>query len=188
MVFCFVLAVALGITLYMYHRYIQKQLREVELNDILLKFMEQNQALVRKDAEHEHERNEMVKQLTTLQKERIKAMQTFEVFLKDRKNVIALGELEKQLFFGRDHWKVMLEFINEVYPGLYEKIETRNPTLSELEKKVFLLSLFKLSRPDEAAILEVSTSVLDKARGRVKRLKSLDDGLSSYFWATNFKQ
>ncbi len=168
------LVVILIITLLLYHRYIQKQLREVELNNILLQFMEQNTELLNKDAEQEWEKLEMVQQLKAFQKERVKAMQTLEVLLKDRKNSIALNDLKNQLFGERDHWTVMLEFINKAYPGLYDGIKTKYPMLNELELKVVLLSNFKLSRADEAAILGVSTSVLDKVRGRVRRVKSLD--------------
>ena len=68
----------------------------------------------------------------------------------------------------------MLGVIDMAYPGLYDYIKKEYPSSSELEKKVLLLSRFKLLRTDEATLLGISTSVLDKVRGRVKKLKSLD--------------
>ena len=110
-----------------------------------------------KGTEQEKEHLKLVEQLSDMQKERIKAMQKLEVFLKDRRNLSA-----------------MLGVIDMAYPGLYDYIKKEYPSSSELEKKVLLLSRFKLLRTDEATLLGISTSVLDKVRGRVKKLKSLD--------------
>lgn len=168
------LVVILSFTLVLYHRYIQKRLHEVELNNILLQFIEQNKELLREGAKQEQERLKLIEQLSDIQKERIKAIQKLEVFLKDRRNLSALNDLEHQIFSGQDHWKVMLELIDMVYPGLYDCINKEYPSIKELEKRVLLLSHFRLSRNDEATLLGVSTSVLDKVRGRIRRLKNLD--------------
>lgn len=97
-------------------------------------------------------------------------MQKLDVFMKDRKNSTSLTDLEKLVFDGDDHMKMMMQVIDVMYPGLYRKINDTYPELSELEKKVCLLSRFKLSRYEEAMILGISTSVLDKTRGKVKKI------------------
>ena len=51
--------------------------------------------------------------------------------------------------------------------------------MSELERRVYMLNDFKLSRIDEALLLDVSTSVLDKARGKVKKLLEQDSVIST---------
>ena len=169
-----ILAITTGLTLILYYHFIQKRLHEVELNNILLQFIEQNKELLHKGTEQEKEHLKLVEQLSDMQKERIKAMQKLEVFLKDRRNLSALSDLERQFFLGQNHWEVMLGVIDMAYPGLYDYIKKEYPSSSELEKKVLLLSRFKLLRTDEATLLGISTSVLDKVRGRVKKLKSLD--------------
>ena len=172
---CLLLTIILGFALVVYYRYIQKRIHEVELNNVLIQFVEQNESLLKQDAEREKERRLMVGQLLDLQNERIQAMQKLDVFLKDRKNATPLSDLEKQLFKGKDHLEVMMEMIDEAYPGLAAKIKAAYPSMDELEQKVCLLSQFKLSRNDEAKILGISVSVLDKARSRVKKLMETDE-------------
>jgi tetratricopeptide (TPR) repeat protein len=170
---CLVFVIITVFAFVMYYRYVQKCIREVELNNVLIQFMEQNEELLKQSAEQEKEHHEIVNQLLDMQKEKIKTMQKLDVFLKDRKDTIALTDLEKQLFLGKDHLEVMLEVIDEAYPGLLAKIKEEYPLMDELEQKVCLLSRFKLSRYDEARVLGVSISVLDKARGRVRKLMEM---------------
>ena len=170
---CLVFVIITVFAFVMYYRYVQKCIREVELNNVLIQFMEQNEELLKQSAEQEKEHHEIVNQLLDMQKDKIKTMQKLDVFLKDRKDTIALTDLEKQLFLGKDHLEVMLEVIDEAYPGLLAKIKEEYPLMDELEQKVCLLSRFKLSRYDEARVLGVSISVLDKARGRVRKLMEM---------------
>ncbi len=44
--------------------------------------------------------------------------------------------------------------------------------MNDLDYKVCLLSRLKLSRSEEADLLGISTSVLDKIRGKVHRMMS----------------
>jgi len=46
--------------------------------------------------------------------------------------------------------------------------------MDEMEHRVFMLSRFKLSRVEEAALLGISTSVLDKIRTRVHKIVEQD--------------
>ena len=170
MLLILVLAVILGFSLVLYYRYVQKKLHEAELSAVLLRFMNQNRELLKQNDEQKKKNDIVSEQLSSALSEKLKAMQKLHIFLKNRKDITALTDLEKQLFGGHDHWEVMLGVIHTVYPGLFERIKDEYPMMNELEQKVFLLSRFKLSRPDEAAILGVSTSVLDKARGRVRKL------------------
>lgn len=164
-----IMVAILGFFLVLYYRYVQKRIQEVKLNNVLVQFMEQNEELLKQSVELKNENHTMVGQLLDLQNEKLKTMQKLDLFLKDRKNATALTDLEKQLFSGKDHWEVMLEVIDNAYPGLFAQIKDDYPSMDDLERKVCLLSRFKLSRYDEAAILGVGISVLDKVRGRVKK-------------------
>lgn len=99
-------------------------------------------------------------------------MQKLDVFMKDRKNAANLTDLEQMVFDGNDHMKMMMQVIDVMYPGLYRQINETYPELNDLEKKVCLLSRFKLSRYEEAMILGISMSVLDNIRGKVRKVTS----------------
>ena len=73
----------------------------------------------------------------------------------------------------------MTDLFNTIYPGCYDSLKEKYPDMSELERRVYLLNDFKLSRMDEALLLDVSTSVLDKARGKVKKLIEKDSVISN---------
>ena len=164
------LIILLLIMLLVYYRYIQKDLKEAETNALLLQILNQNSELIHDNEIREKDHREMVQALTGMLTERLKTMQKLDVFLKDRKNIPALTELEKLVFGGKEHWGKMLQIIDSIYPGLYNDIKSSHPELSELECRVFLLSRFNLSRLDEAMILGISISVLDKVRGRIRRI------------------
>ena len=46
--------------------------------------------------------------------------------------------------------------------------------MDEMERRVFMLSRFKLSRMEEASLLGISTSVLDKLRTKVRKIVEQD--------------
>lgn len=158
------------LVLFVYYRLIQKRLKEVETNALLLRIINQNTDLLKDNQEKKEENHQLTETLTSLLTKRLNAMQKLDVFMKDRKNSTSLTDLEKLVFDGDDHMKMMMQVIDVMYPGLYRKINDTYPELSELEKKVCLLSRFKLSRYEEAMILGISTSVLDKTRGKVKKI------------------
>ena len=74
----------------------------------------------------------------------------------------------------------MTDLFNTIYPGLYDSLKEKYPDMSELERRVYMLNDFKLSRLDEALLLDVSTSVLDKARGKVKKLQEQENLFDSF--------
>ena len=69
----------------------------------------------------------------------------------------------------------MTDLFNTIYPGLCDTLKEKHPDLSEFERRVYMLFNFNLSRIDEALLLDVSTSVLDKARGKVKKLQEQEN-------------
>ena len=63
-----------------------------------------------------------------------------------------------------------MDVFDMLYPDLTSTLENKHPEMNDLERKVFLLSRLKLSRVEESTLLGISTSVLDKVRGRVRRM------------------
>ena len=76
------------------------------------------------------------------------------------------------MFDGKQHLEQFMEVFDMVYPGLQDALKAKYPQMSDLDYKVCLLSRLKLSRSEEADLLGISTSVLDKIRGKVHRMMS----------------
>lgn len=97
-------------------------------------------------------------------------MQKLDYFIKNQGDKSPLRELENELFDGKDHMEAMMDLFETMYPGLQSALKEKYPNMTNLEYNVYLLSRFKLSRVEEATLLGISTSVLDKVRGRVRKM------------------
>lgn len=108
-----------------------------------------------------------------------------ECFFKVQTKLLVNGErtakqLANVVFDQSDCWTSLLASIEKLYPNLWETQLEMFPELSLMEQKVLMLSRFKLSRQDEAGVLGISVSVLDKLRGQVrKKTKKLAKSLDS---------
>ena len=146
---------------------IRKQ--EAEIKACLLRFMKQNKALVESNKEKDLKVLDATQQLSDLLYAKLMAMQKLDYCLKTPKDKIALKDLEKEVFGGGDHWEAVKEALEVLYPGLWETIGLKYPDMDEMERRVCMLSHLKLSRLDEATLLGISTSVLDKLRTKVRK-------------------
>jgi hypothetical protein len=146
---------------------IRKQ--EAEANANLFHFMQQNKALVESNKEKDLKVLDATQQLSDLLYAKLMAMQKLDYCLKTPKDKIALKNLEKEVFGGGDHWEAVKEALEVLYPGLWETIGLKYPDMDEMERRVCMLSRLKLSRLDEATLLGISTSVLDKLRTKVRK-------------------
>ena len=146
---------------------IRKQ--EAEANANLFHFMQQNKALVESNKEKDLKVLDATQQLSDLLYAKLMAMQKLDYCLKTPKDKIALKDLEKEVFGGGDHWEAVKEALEVLYPGLWETIGLKYPDMDEMERRVCMLSHLKLSRLDEATLLGISTSVLDKLRTKVRK-------------------
>ena len=79
-------------------------------------------------------------------------------------------DLEREVFGDGDHWEAVKEVLDALYPGLWETLGLKYPDMDEMERRVYMLSQLKLSRLGEATLLGISTSVLDKIRGKVRKM------------------
>ena len=156
MMMAVVIIIVLAIALFLYYRIIQKNKKDAEMKATLLRVMKDNENLIQDKSDN--------------LAEKLRSMQRLEILTKDQKDKYLLANLEKEMFGNKNHWEVMTDLFNTIYPGLYDSLKEKYPDMSELERRVYMLNDFKLSRIDEALLLDVSTSVLDKARGKVKKL------------------
>ena len=144
--------------------------KEAETNANLFHFMQQNKALVESNMAHEKKAIDTMQQLSDVLFARLKAMQKLDYSLKNPKDKIAQKDLEKEVFGDGEHWEVVKEVLDALYPGLWESLKLKYPEMDEMERRVFMLSRLKLSRLGEATLLGISTSVLDKIRTKVHRI------------------
>lgn len=156
-----VIIIVLAVALVLYYRIIQKNKKEAEMKATLLKVMKDNENLIQDKSDN--------------LAEKLRSMQRLEILSKDHKDKYLLANLEKEMFGDKNHWEVMTDLFNAVYPGLYDTLKEKYPDMSEIECRVYMLSNFDLTRLDEALLLDVSTSVLDKARGKVKKLQEQEN-------------
>ena len=156
MMMAVVIIIVLAVALFLYYRIIQKNKKEAEMKATLLRVLKDNEDLIQDKSDN--------------LAEKLRSMQRLEILTKDQKDKFLLANLENEMFGDKNHWEVMTDLFNTIYPGLYDSLKEKYPDMSELERRVYMLNDFKLSRIDEALLLDVSTSVLDKARGKVKKL------------------
>lgn len=161
----YVIIVVLAVVFALYYRIVQKNKKEAEIKATLMRVLNDNETLIRDKSE-------------TIS-EKLRSMQRLEILTKDQKDKYLLSNLEKEMFGDKNHWEVMTDLFNTIYPGLYDTLKEKHPDLSEHERRVYMLSNFNLSRLDEALLLDVSTSVLDKARGKVKKLQEQENLFNS---------
>ena len=168
-----VIAIVIGLLLLVLVLYLfrsaQASRREARANANLFHFMQQNKALVESNMAQEQKTVDMEQRLSDLLYARLYAMQQLDYCLKTPKDKGALKDLEHEVFGKGDHWDAMKQILMELYPGLWESLRLKYPEMDELELRVSMLSRLKLSRQGEAALLGISTSVLDKIRTKVKK-------------------
>ena len=168
-----VIAIVIGLLLLVLVLYLfrsaQASRREARANANLFHFMQQNKALVESNMAQEQKTVDMEQRLSDLLYARLYAMQQLDYCLKTPKDKGALKDLEHEVFGKGDHWDAVKQILMELYPGLWESLRLKYPEMDELELRVSMLSRLKLSRQGEAALLGISTSVLDKIRTKVKK-------------------
>ena len=164
----------LGIVALFLYRSALRNKKEAEINANLFHFMQQNKELIQHNAEHEKRYLDQTQHLSNLLTDKFHAMQKLDCYLKGQGDKIILKDLEKSLFEGKNHLVAIMELLDELYPDLNETLKTKYPEMSDLERQVYILSRYKLPRIEEASLLGISTSVLDKARGKVRKMMEND--------------
>ncbi len=172
---------------------------EAEAKANLFHFMQQNKVLAQKNEEQEQKshKNELAYQnmleklneqtnlvsqygemLTHSLKKEQAVMLRLHLFLENKGDEELLGELEESVFGKQEHWKAILEAVDQLYPQLKEIVSHEELGLDELEQKDVILSYIGVSRHDESLLLHKSTDMVDKIRNRSrKKIKSVSTGI-----------
>ena len=170
-VIAFILVMLLGVVVFFLYRYALRKRKEAEINADLFRFVQQNEELKSRQEVYIKEGMERSRLFSELLEDKVRFMMKLDYYLNNQGDKRPLNELEKEVFGGKKHLDVINQEIDALYPGLRDTLRAKFPQLSELECEVYLLSRFKLSRTEEADLLKVSISVIDKARGKVHRIK-----------------
>ena len=172
---------------------------EAEAKANLFHFMQQNKVLAQKNEEQEQKshKNELAYQnmleklneqtnlvsqygemLTHSLKKEQAVMLRLHLFLENKGDEELLGELEESVFGKQEHWKAILEAVDQLYPQLKEIVSHEELGLDELEQKDVILSYIGVSRHDESLLLHKSTDMVDKIRNRSrKKIKSVSTSI-----------
>lgn len=150
-------------------RLARKRKQEAKINAELFHFKQQNKALAQKDAEHEQIQQDYADRLSDALMKEQRIMLLLDNYLKSNKKANLLNELEASVYGDKDHWKAMIEVIDQLYPDLMATLQQKYPDLDEDEKKSYILSYFKLSRQEEADYLGTTVNMVDKIRGRRRK-------------------
>lgn len=157
------------VSLFLYHSS-QRNKREAETNANLFHFMQQNEELKRRYVEYSNTDSDKSQKMSDLLSDKFRTMQKLDYYLQNQGDKNTLRELEKELFGGKSHLDVIMDLFDTMYPDLQATFKAKYPQATDLECKVYLLSRFRLPRVEEATLLCISTSVLDKVRGKVRKM------------------
>ena len=155
-------------------RLARRRKREAEINAELFHFKQQNKDLVQKHVENEQIQQDYADRLSDALKKEQRIMLLLDNYLNSNKKAILLKDLETFVYGDKDHWKAMLEVVDQLYPDLVATLQKKYPDLDENERKSYILSYFKLTRQEEADYLDTTVNMIDKLRGR--RRKKMEEG------------
>ena len=150
-------------------RLARRRKREAEINAELFHFKQQNKDLAQKHAEHEQIQQDYADRLSEALMKEQRIMLLLDNYLNSNKKANLLKDLETSVYDDKDHWKAMLEVVDQLYPDLTATLQQKYPDLDEDEKKSYILSYFKLSRQEEADYLGTTVNMVDKLRGRRRK-------------------
>lgn len=148
----------------------QRNKREAEINANLFHFMQQNEELKRRHEEYSDMDLDKSQKMSDLLSDKFRTMQKLDYYMQNQGDKSTLRELERELFGGKNHLEAIMELFDTIYPDLQAAFKAKYPQATDLECKVYLLSRFRLPRVEEATLLGISTSVLDKVRGKVRKM------------------
>ena len=171
--------------------------QEAEIKASLLRFMHQNDELIKKneaykkahhDLEQKHQETEEARQNLASQVEEFKnayeandkkltkallkeqqIMQKMAVYLENKTDSALLDALKYSVMGNQEYWDAMLKTFDKQFPGMRKELASQYPELTETEQKILLLSYVDASREDTAVLLDTSIFMVDKLRTSMKK-------------------
>ena len=147
----------------------KKKKTEAEAQAKLFHYILNNKDLKQKYEGSEQAAQDYAKMLTEAWTKEEMTMLKLSIFLKGKADKASVEELKRTVFGNKDPWESMMNVVDKIYPDLRETIRQKHPDLNDDEQKDFLLSYFNVSRQDEAALLGMSVSVVDKLRNKTRK-------------------
>ncbi len=164
---CILLLFAMA-ALFLYHS-AKRSKKEAEINANLFHFMQQNEIWKQHYEEYRDKDFDKSQTISNLLEAKFNAMLKLEYLAQNPCDKSYLRELEKEFFGGKNHWEAMMEVFDTLYPSYRATLKEKYPDMTDIERNEILLSRYKLTRAEEAALLGITTSVLDKLREKVRK-------------------
>lgn len=174
---------------------IRKQ--EAEAKTSLFHFMQQNRELLDRQKENEKMRadllqqqsdkeivyqelmsenhtykevyQEYAKKYSVAENKELETIVKLAVFLKNKGEKAFLDNLKHTVFNDESPWDAVYTVFDNLYPNVRDNFGKQHPELTEMERKDFILSFFKVSRDEEAAMLDTTIHTVDKLRNSVRK-------------------
>ena len=162
------LAVLVAFVFFLLYRSTQKRATIAEMNLDITRLQQESESLA------ETNRNNLIR----------KVMMIYKVFLIGENKDIDKTSFQKlkSCVCGREvdnAYDAIFEEYNKVYPDVVQRIRDNQPTLTESEFKVCILSMMPFSVKEVADILDVSSAMVGKARTSIRKKLGMTEARGS---------
>jgi DNA-binding CsgD family transcriptional regulator len=163
-----VLVAAVALVFFLLYRAAQKRATIAEMNLDISRLQQESETLA------ETNRNNLIR----------KVMMIYKVFLIGKNKDIDKASFDKlkSCVCGREAsnaYDAIFEEYNKVYPEVVQRIKDNQPTLTDSEFKVCILSMMPFSVKEVADILEVSSAMIGKARTSIRKKLGMTEARGS---------
>ena len=162
------LAIMVAFVFFLLYRSAQKRATIAEMNLDITRLQQESESLA------ETNRNNLIR----------KVMMIYKVFLIGENKDIDKTSIQKlkSCVCGREvdnAYDAIFEEYNKVYPDVVQRIRDNQPTLTESEFKVCILSMMPFSVKEVADILDVSSAMVGKARTSIRKKLGMTEARGS---------
>lgn len=162
------LAIMVAFVFFLLYRSAQKRATIAEMNLDITRLQQESESLA------ETNRNNLIR----------KVMMIYKVFLIGENKDIDKTSFQKlkSCVCGREvdnAYDAIFEEYNKVYPDVVQRIRDNQPTLTESEFKVCILSMMPFSVKEVADILDVSSAMVGKARTSIRKKLGMTEARGS---------
>ena len=112
---------------------------------------------------------EYAKKYSVAENKELETIVKLAVFLKNKGEKAFLDNLKHTVFNDESPWDAVYTVFDNLYPNVRDNFGKQHPELTEMERKDFILSFFKVSRDEEAAMLDTTIHTVDKLRNSVRK-------------------
>ncbi|MBR4147747.1 MAG: hypothetical protein IKU00_07670 [Bacteroidales bacterium] len=172
-------AMAVALVLFLLYRAAQKRATIAEMNLSIIELQKESETLAETNRDNLFQR----------------AMMIYKVFLIGGNKDVDKASFQKlkSCVCGREAdnaYQTILEEYNKVYPEVVQRIREHQPSLTEAEFKVCILSMMPFSVKEVADILKVSPAMIGKARTAIRKKFGMTEARGSIeeFVTSSLKQ